>query len=1085
LTLLAFIGILFLHTLEGKAMGIQCPKCHTDNPDTARFCSYCATPLPSQGVSVTKTLETPTRKLALGSVYAERYEILENLGKGGMGEVYKVRDKKLDEEMALKVLKPEIAANKDMIVRFKNELKLARKIAHRHVCRMYDLNEEEGTPYITMEYVKGEDLKSSIRKKGKLSEKLAVAVARQVCQGLAEAHELGVVHRDLKPQNIMIDESGHAKVMDFGIARSIEAAGMTQTGVMIGTPDYMSPEQAEGEEADQRSDIYALGVILYEMVTGGVPFKGDTAFSVALKHKTKLPQDPKKLNPKLSENLSRLILICMEKERERRYQSAEALLNDLQNIEDGLPLGTKIRPRRETFVGALIRKKFLIPAVVAALAIIAVVVWQLFPGKGISAPKIENSIAVISFENLTGDEAHDMLQRAIPSLLITNLENTGLLHVATWERLRDLMKQVGKEDQETIDKDLGFELCRREGIESIALGKVMKVGDVFATDVKVFDVATKELIKSASSQGEGVNSIINTQIGELSREIALGIGITRQEIASADLNIFEYTTSSMEAYNYFIKGREDWYNQYSKEAVTRLEKAVELDPNFAVAYLYLGYIYNKLVIDLNKKRENINKAKTLSDTMPLSEKEKLMIDAEYALHIEQNYERRLEILNTIVAKYPRDKWVHLELSKYYREREMYSEVKKHSEIVLALDPSWGDAYEELAFAHANTGDNEKALEYLQKYSAAVPGDPSANLTTGHFYVKMGRIDEAIRKFKDAVDIKPDFQVGHYLAYAYAMKEDYAETFRWMDKFITNAPSEGSKVFTGYALKGFCHYLLGNSKQSLEDLQTGWGIYNERSAGGPGPGVVAYMIPLVNYERGEFDLCRDRFQRWHDGGMENLPKEAEDQRSYVSFWLHCPLGAMDLKQGNLDSARSHLKQLEALMPKMTSPQKWEGYHWLLGQILIAEGSYDEAISVLKDAPRMKMPWLWNTQSVITYNLFNIDSFLAQAYKEKGDFDKAIEVYERLIDPDSENRDGRLIRPENYYYLGELYEKKGRKAKAVASYEKFLTLYEDADLRIAELENARKRLAGLKSHRTIWREMVSLLSDAEVSERRLTI
>jgi serine/threonine protein kinase len=687
LTLLSKIVIFSMHSSEGKAMGIQCPKCHSENPDTARFCSNCATPLPSPEVSVTKTLETPTRKLALGSIFAERYEILEDLGKGGMGEVYKVRDKKLDEEMALKVLKPEIAANKDMIVRFKNELKLARKIAHRHVCRMYDLNEEEGTPYITMEYVKGEDLKSSILKKGKLSEKLAVAVAKQVCEGLAEAHELGVVHRDLKPQNIMIDESGSAKVMDFGIARSIEAAGMTQTGVMIGTPDYMSPEQAEGEEADQRSDIYALGVILYEMVTGGVPFKGDTAFSVALKHKTKLPQDPKKLNSELSENLSRLILICMEKERERRYQSAEALLNDLQNIEDGLPLGTKIRPRRETFVGALIRKKLLIPTVVAALAIIAVVVWQLFPGKGISAPKIENSVAVIPFENLTGDESQDNLKITIPNLLITNLENTGYLHVTTWTRLRDLMKQMGEEGVESIDEDLGFELCQREGIQAIVTGSVMKLGSVFATDVKVFDVETKDLLISTSSKGEGANSIINSQIPELSREIALAVGITREELASADLDISEFTTTSMEAYNYFIKGREDFYDQYAKDAAVRLEKAVELDPDFAMAYLYLGYTYNNLLLDYKKARDFYEKAKALSER--LTEKERLLIEAEYVNTVEKNEEKWLEIMLTIVEKYPRDKQARLELTEYYRQRDMYSDVIKHAEVILALDPSWG------------------------------------------------------------------------------------------------------------------------------------------------------------------------------------------------------------------------------------------------------------------------------------------------------------------------------------------------------------------------------------------------------------
>jgi len=322
-------------------MGVKCPKCNTDNPDTQKFCGECATPLPSSeevSVARTKTLETPVQRLKKETTFAERYEVLEELGKGGMGEVYRVKDKKLDEEIALKVLKTEIAADKGMIERFKNELKFARKIAHRNVCKMYDLNEEEGMPYITMEYVKGEDLKSLIRKKEKLTEGEVITIAKQVCEGLAEAHGLGVVHRDLKPQNIIIDEKSNAKIMDFGIARSIEAPGITQTGVIIGTPDYISPEQAEGEEVDRRSDIYSLGVILFEMVTGSVPFRGDTAFSVALKHKTEAPQYPRKLNPQVSEDLSRLILKCMEKDKEKRYQSAREAHSALDRIEKGIPL---------------------------------------------------------------------------------------------------------------------------------------------------------------------------------------------------------------------------------------------------------------------------------------------------------------------------------------------------------------------------------------------------------------------------------------------------------------------------------------------------------------------------------------------------------------------------------------------------------------------------------------------------------------------------------------------------------------------------------------------------------------------------
>lgn len=207
-------------------------------------------------------------------MFANRYQIIEELGHGGMGIVYKALDTKIGEKIALKLIKPEIGLDKKTIERFNNELKLARKIRHKNVCQMFDLGEEKGAYFITMEYVHGEDLKQLIRKVGRLSAGQAILVAKQVCEGLEEAHRLGVVHRDLKPQNIMVDQEGNARIMDFGIARSLHARGITGAGVMIGMPEYMSPEQVEGKEVDQRSDFYSLGVILYEMVTGRVPFEG-------------------------------------------------------------------------------------------------------------------------------------------------------------------------------------------------------------------------------------------------------------------------------------------------------------------------------------------------------------------------------------------------------------------------------------------------------------------------------------------------------------------------------------------------------------------------------------------------------------------------------------------------------------------------------------------------------------------------------------------------------------------------------------------------------------------------------------------
>ncbi len=1047
-------------------MGVECPKCKTENTSDSEFCKKCATPLPSsKNIPVTQTLETPTEELTRGTIFADRYEIIEELGKGGMGKVYRVEDSKLKQEVALKLIKPEISSDKKIIERFRNELKTARMIRHKNVCGVYDLGEEKGTHYITMEYVSGEDLKSFIRRADLLSAGKAIFIGKQVCEGLAEAHRLGVIHRDLKPQNIMIDEEGNARIMDFGIARSAKGKGITGAGVMIGTPEYMSPEQAEVKEVDQRSDIYSLGVILYEMVTGRVPFEGETALGIAMKHKSEVPQEPKEINAQIPDDLSHMIMKCMEKAREKRYQSAGEVRAELVMIEKGIPTTERVAPSKkpitskEITVSFSLRKLF-VPAIVLGTVVIAlVVIWLVMRQKEpVFAPKIENSIAIISFENQTGDKAYDYLQKAIPNLLITSLEQTGRFYVMTWERMHDLLDQMGKKDVENIDRDLGFKLCRIEGVVALVRGSFVKAGDMFATDVKVLDVETKRLLKSASSRAEGVDSILKTQIDELSKEIIEGIGAARQKIEPKKMAVADITTSSMEAYKYFLSGAENFRKFYMEDAREDFENAVDIDPTFATAYLYLAITYATLE-NTEARDRAINKAKSFSQKA--TDKESLLIESRFARYIERDLGKTGNILRQITEKYPREKIAHYNLGVFFRSVGFHKRAIEEHHKVLELDPGFGDSHNDLGYIYIGLGNYEKAVEHFKEYMSLNPGDANPHDSIAEAYLLMGRLDEAISHYKEAVRIKPEFEISYFkLGYIYALKEEPIESMKWFDKYLSMSSSEGVKLF-GRLFRGFNNYWLGSTEQAFIDLQRADELAEEIGSG-PRRALVRCIKGVIYREMGELELARKNNESWLDEYEKFQPAEVRNLKARYHF-----LSALiDLKEEKLDSAKSRLAKVKMLMgfpgPLWT---EWVTFFSdiLEAEILLAEENPEEAIAALEEQSlaRVQLPPIQYIEAVIFYNMPELKDVLARAYQQKGDLDSAIVEYERLITFDPNSKARYLVHPLYHYRLAKLYEEKGWKGKAIDQYEQFLDLWKNADPGTAEVEEARKRLARLKS------------------------
>jgi len=980
------------------------------------------------------------------------YKILEKLGEGGMGVVYKAMDIKLKRTVALKFLPAELTRDAEAKKRFIFEAQAASALEHNTICNIHEIDEtENGQLFIVMAYYEGQTLRQKIEQ-GPLKIDEAVNIAIQIARGLTKAHEQKIIHRDIKPDNILLTTDGEVKILDFGLAKLSGRNKLTSEGITLGTTAYMSPEQASGKALDQRGDIWSLGVVLYEMITGQLPFNAEYEQAMIYSILNEKPTPPSARRSDVPMELERIILKALAKNPQERYQHMDEIVVDLKAVK----LNSKSVPHsrhKQKKPHRSLRKTILL-----SLLLVSIVLLGFLAGKFVFNKRetdvTPRPVAVISFENQTGDKTYDYLQKAIPNLLITKLEESNYLRVTTWERMRDLLKQMGHEDVEMITPRLGFELCRRDSVQTIVLGSFTKAGDIFATDVKVLDVGSKKLLKSASSKGQGVGSILKNQIDELAESIVKNLGAAPQKAQKTGKPVAELTTSSMEAYNYFLKARDAFYKLYTKEARYYCYQALKYDSTFANAYLLLSLSS----MGTPAEKEALIKARQYAYTT--SEKWRLIIYGRYALKVENNWENAHSYFLQLVRKFPQEKLGHIYLGWFYFNLGSYQKAITEFKKTLELDPSFKLALNFLGYTYAKTNDFEQAVASLKKYISLAPDEANPYDSMGDIYFMWGRIGIAIMEYTEAIRIKTDFKSRQKIAYCYALQEDYSNAFLWLEKYITHCQTVKDKT-SARLLKGFYHYWCGKY-QSAEQILT----ETEKTAlSTHNPLITAFAQWIkgwVYFEQGKFRKTRREFEKWR---VTFQHRQAVGNRAFQNTEYNFALGLTFLAEGNIDSARSYLKKCNALAVRTDENNSLEMANYfcrlLRAEISLHEEAPGRAIELFaqKAAPRLNSEP--RTFRVLTYHVPFFRDILARAYLKQGKTDEAIAEYKRLTTSAPESNNLNLIRPVYHFRLARLYEQKGWPGKATEQYEKFLNICNSAKADPPERAVAEKRLAALNN------------------------
>jgi tRNA A-37 threonylcarbamoyl transferase component Bud32/tetratricopeptide (TPR) repeat protein len=929
------------------------------------------------------------------------YEVLEKLGEGGMGVVYKARDARLKRFVALKVLPPEKVTDPERKRRFVQEARAASALNHPNIVTVYDIDQAEGVDFIAMEYVEGKTLGELIGRKGlKLSEALKYAV--QIADALAKAHAAGIVHRDLKPGNVMVTGDGRVKVLDFGLAKLTETppAGpedstlterqSTELGLIVGTAAYMSPEQAEGKKVDARSDIFSFGSVLYEMLTGRRAFRRD---SPALTLAAILHLEPAPLPDGTPQELERVVARCLRKDPARRFQHIGDVKVELEEVKGESDSGKLVGGQVPARTGKI---RFLRPALAAAavfvLAVGSVLFWQRTHAK----PLTDKDVLVLAdFTNTTGDSVFD---DTLKQGLSVQLEQSPFLNQLSDRRVNETLKLMGRPAGDRLTPEVTREVCQRTGSKAMLAGSIAPLGSQYVIGLKAVNCETGDVLAEAQEQAASKEAVLRALDGA-AINMRSKLGESLSSVQKYATPVEEATTSSLEALKAYSLGVKTTNAKGETAALPFFQRAVDLDPNFAMAYAWMGLNYFNLN-EIGRGTENAREAYALRGKV--SERERFSIESGYYDFVTGELEKGAQADGLWQQTYPRD----------------------------ALP------YRDLGFVSATLGNWEKALEEWREALRLDPTVGDAYYLFGLAYMSLNRLEEAEAVYKQADERKLEgellLQIRYWLAF---LKGDAARMAHWASAAMGKPGSEDLLLAMQADTEGWYGKLKGARELTGRAMDSA--LHNNAKETAAGYQAEA---ALREVESGNPEQARAEAH----AAVKLAPNR--DVRAIAALAL--------ARADDTAGAEKLAAELDKAFPLDTLVQRY----WLptiRAGIALERQDPDRAIGLLKAASTIEL-----SSITASLTIFLCPPYVrGEAYLAQHDGNRAAAEFQKFIDHRGVVMNfpwGALAR----LGLARAFALQGDTAKARAAYQDFLTLWKDADPDVPILKEAKAEYAKLK-------------------------